>query len=73
MMWRRWSVEWFGRLQGENGDLPLFKTRQECREFINERYGYIKSRPDLRRAPYSWRLPRPVRVVITAEQNEAET
>jgi len=64
--WHRWSVQWQGRLQGENGQLPLFRTKRECLAFIRERYGYIRRRPDLRRPPHNWRMPKPVRVTIAA-------
>lgn len=63
-MWRRWAVKWNGTLQGEGGNLPLFRTREECREFIKERYGYIKNRDDLRRPPHNWRMPVAVRVEV---------
>ena len=43
----------------------LFLTRRETREWIKEHYGYIANRPDLRRQPHGWRMPIPVRVVVT--------
>jgi hypothetical protein len=53
------------------GDYPrpshCFPTRREARAFIKERWGYIASRPDLRKAPHGWRMPIPVRVLITVE------
>ena len=48
----------------------LFRTRRECREYINERYGYIKDREDLRSEPYGWRLPRPVKVILALKNEE---
>ena len=66
--WRRWSVNFMGRLQGENGDLPLFKTKAECQRYIRERYGFLRSRPDLRRPPHNWRMPKPIRVTIAPEE-----
>lgn len=66
MSWVRWSVKWRGRIQGDGGVAPpLFRTRAECRRFIEERYGYIKHRPDLRGPPHNWRMPVPVKVQIT--------
>lgn len=42
----------------------VFTTRRECREFIDKEYGYIRERPDLRREPHCWRVPRAVKVEI---------
>ena len=42
----------------------LFLTRKGCRWWIEERYGYIRTRPDLRRPPHNWRVPRAVRVTV---------
>ena len=65
-----WGVEWrsksrlFGRrrhLQWTN-DLHLFRTRRECRAFIEMEYGYIRNRPDLREEPHGWSVPQAVRV-----------
>lgn len=45
--------------------MPLFfMTRRECRAYIQDAYGYIKKRDDLRAEPYGWRLPKAVRVEI---------
>ena len=69
-----WAAQWHSknRLDGEtrhiiNGDfcLPvLFRTRRECREFIQKHYGYIKEREDLRREPHGWRLPKAIKVQV---------
>ena len=45
----------------------LFKTRRECREFIEEKYGYISTRPDLQEEPHGWQKPTPVKVKIIRE------
>lgn len=42
----------------------LFRTRRECREWIEKEYGYIKHRKDLRTEPHCWRLPKAVKVEI---------
>ena len=42
----------------------LFKTRAECRAWIEEHYGYIRGREDLRREPHCWRVPQAVRVDV---------
>lgn len=72
----RWAVEWHSRNKLD-GDVQyfmwtlegprLFRTRREAREWIFRQYGYILRRPDVRKEPHGWRLPRPVkvRVVLT--------
>lgn len=68
----------WGALWHSKGDTPnhlirenlfpvLLKTKKECQEWIKERYGYLKTRPHLRRAPHHWRMPRPVKVKLTYE------
>lgn len=42
----------------------IFATRRECREFIEQEYGYIRDRADLRSEPHCWRVPTAVRVKI---------
>lgn len=69
-----WGLQWYSRnqLDGERRyllwDGPakplLYRTRREARADALKRYGYIKSREDLRAEPHGWRLPIPVRVVI---------
>lgn len=68
-----WAGQWYSKnkLDGvykhllcENCLPILFKTRRECRQFINDKYGYIKERKDLREEPHGWRLPRAVKVII---------
>ena len=70
-----WAVEFHSRnrLDGDRRgisyspgpDWPqLFKTRRECRAYIEDRYGYIRSRPDLRTEPHGWFLPQAVRVRV---------
>ena len=46
------------------GRALLFTTRQECRDWINKHYGYIKHRKDLRSEPHGWRLPEAVKVDV---------
>ena len=67
-----WGVEWRSknRLDGEQKrmqwctEIRLFRTRLEARAFIDEAYGYIRHRPDLRAEPHGWRMPVAVRVVV---------
>jgi len=71
----RWGVEWHSQnaLDGVSRHLmfmepnrpALFGTRREAREWISEKYGYIRLRRDLREEPHGWRLPRAVRVQLT--------
>lgn len=49
----------------ENCVPVLFRTRQEARDWIEEKYGYLKHRKDLRSEPHGWKLPKPVKVKIT--------
>jgi hypothetical protein len=46
----------------------LFETRHEARAYIENKYGYLRTRPDLRREPFGWRMPIPVRVTVTVER-----
>jgi len=72
-----WAVEWRSRnrLDGEKrhliwapeagpGNYRLFRTRAACRSYIDDRYGYIRERADLRAEPFGWRLPQAVRVTV---------
>lgn len=56
-----------GHVMYENLLPVLFTCRSECMGWIKSRYGYIATRPDLRRDPFFWRMPRPVRVKIVVE------
>jgi len=69
----RWALEWNSRnqLDGDrrffmwNGDCPhLFRTREDARQFVAEKYSYIAKRPDLKAEPHGWRTPRVVKVRV---------
>lgn len=47
------------------GAFRLFRTRRECRAYIEMRYGYIRNREDLRAEPHGWRYPQAVLVTVT--------
>jgi len=73
-----WAGLWYSRnkLDGitkhllyENCLPKLFKTRRETISYIRSKYGYIRSRDDLRREPFGWRMPRAIRVSIIASQS----
>lgn len=74
---KAWAVEWRSRnrLDGKNwhlqwhpepgpGTYRLFRTRREAREYIEFRYGYIRTRTDLQREPFGWGMPQAVRVEV---------
>ena len=42
----------------------LFRTRREAREWADKKYGYIRTRPDLRAEPHGWKMPLPVKVYV---------
>ena len=72
-----WAVEWRSHnlLDGDQRHLMfrhpprLYFTRKECLADIDSGWGYLRQRPDLHREPYGWRMPRPVRVTITANDS----
>jgi len=72
-----WTAQWHSKnnLDGvtkyilQENFLPvLFKARKEAREYINNKYGYIRERPDLRAQPFGWRVPRAVKVEIEVKK-----
>lgn len=69
VLWREGKESLDGAHERIMGDYPrpchCFTSRAQARAYIKERYGYIAARPDLRKAPYGWRMPIPVRVLIT--------
>lgn len=42
----------------------LFRKRREAREYIKQKYGYIRTREDLREEPHGWMMPIVVKVKI---------
>jgi len=46
----------------------LFRTRRECRAFIEEHHGYIRRRDDLQ--AMGWRMPRAVMVSIVKASDD---
>ncbi len=68
----KWGLLWHSkdRLDGvrehliyENCVPMIFQRRSEARAYATQRYGYIKTRKDLRSEPCGWRLPIPVHVL----------
>ena len=69
----RWGAKWVQRVEFASEHLifedlmpALFLTRSDARKWIDKKYGYIRTREDLRNPPHCWRLPVPVRVRIEA-------
>ena len=46
----------------------LFLTRRDAKEHIEEHFGYIKNRPDLRAEPHGWKMPVAVKVILTISE-----
>ena len=71
---KAWGVLWRQRnkLEGHLEQLlwGTFATRQQAQRWIEDHYGYIRTRPELRREPYGWRMPKAVRVTITVEEKQ---
>ena len=62
---KRSYIIWDATISGESDCRPyLFETRGKAREFIQERYGYIAKRRDLRAEPFGWKMTKAVRVVV---------
>jgi hypothetical protein len=43
----------------------LFRTRRAARDYIEKKYGYIKTRDDLRAQPHGWKMPIAVQVRVS--------
>lgn len=72
---KRWAIKWReeNRLDGKRENFItettgvgylLFRTREEARNTIKERWGYIAKRKDLRQEPHGWKMPLAVRVEV---------
>ena len=68
-----WAAEWYSKnkLDGErrhiiyaNGVPALFRSRRACRNFINDQYGEIRDRSDLREEPHGWGIPKAIKVIV---------
>jgi len=69
-----WAAQWHSHnklngdkkhiIYGDDGLPKLFTTREKCRDFIKEHYGFIAERPDLRAEPHGWRMPTAGKVTI---------
>ena len=52
------------RIQWDHGQPLLFRTRRECRAWIEEKFGYIRTRDDLKREPFGWKMPLAIKVEV---------
>lgn len=59
-----WDYDGFRPVLWHQTKPLLFDTRREAREWAEEKYGYVKTRADLRSAPHNWRMPEPIRVDV---------
>ena len=75
----RWGILWRSKnkLDGKTEQLMflnceplLFSTRREAKEYIKKEYGYIIHRIDLQNEPFGWKLPRPIRLLISMNSME---
>jgi len=72
----RWAIKvMFGKksvydsyIMWENLMPLLFLTRQEARDSIEGRFGYMRGRLDLKREPHHWRMPIAVKVRVSLEE-----
>lgn len=73
----RWAVQFRSdnRLDGRTrriiwkaGEPLLFFTRAAARAWVKEHLDYIGKRPDLRREPHGWKVPRVVRVTVDIKE-----
>ena len=55
----------------ERGMPVVFGTRAEARQWIGQRFGYIRYRQDLRREPHGWRMPKAVRIQVLVRERGA--
>jgi hypothetical protein len=60
-----WGMYWQGNIIFLGGKPQIFRTRQEAREYISNNYGYIKFREDLKRPPFNWKMPVPIKINLT--------
>ena len=52
------------RYRSGNSGWLVFETRQKARDAIEEHWGYLRTRPDLRAEPHGWKMPKAVKIKI---------
>lgn len=45
----------------------LFATKKEASAYAAREWSWLKTRPDLRREPHGWRMPKPVKVRLSRD------
>lgn len=72
-----WGVLWRSRNKRDgvtehiifDNCIPLmYRTRQQARDTIKQRWGHLLDRGDLRAEPHGWRMPVPVRILVTVKR-----
>lgn len=70
-----WAVKWRSKnhLDGTTvhfmgRHVDVFSSREAARIYIQDKYGYIKTRPDLQQEPHGWKMPIPTKVKITMSE-----
>jgi len=54
-------------IQYQGYNTAVFRTRDDARKFLQEHYGFIKNRPDLRKEPHGWKMPKIVKVDVSVD------
>lgn len=75
-MKKGWAITWISNsvtgkdrhLLWADGRPVFFETKEKAKTFIKQRYGYIKDRKDLRQEPHMWRMPRPVKAILSLKE-----
>jgi hypothetical protein len=64
----RWGAQWrtreFTHLMCQERIPVLFRTRADARKWIENNFGYIRTREDLKIAPHWWKMPIAVKVRV---------
>ena len=70
----RWAVRWRNvgfspseHILYEDRMPVMFRTRAEARAYIDQKFGYIRTRKDLRTWPHCWRIPQPIRAKVVPD------
>ena len=63
---REWLAFDLGGCPHQHWSLLSFRTRKECAAWIEEKFGWQRNRKDLQQEPHGLRLPKPMRVQVTA-------
>jgi hypothetical protein len=77
-----WALKWHSENKldgvreylaiGPPSEVKLFRTRRAARDYAQEKYGYIRERPDLKAEPHGWTFPQAIRVEISVTPLEVQ-